>query len=92
MNRHLTLSGERHIKQEYAQVHFQVESQMLHKPLYVFFRALNFTDDGAGHKASEGCLALYIEAEFREDSGKCKNNHALAPSTDIVNLGDLSQE
>jgi hypothetical protein len=65
---------------------------MLHRPLYVFFRALNFTDDGASQKASEGCLALFIEAEFREDSGKCKNNHALIASTDIVSLGDLSQE
>jgi len=92
MNRHLSLSGDRHIKLEYAQVHFEVGTQHLNRPLYVFFRALNFTDDGAGHRASEGCLALFIEAEFREDSGKCKNNHALVPSTDIVSLGDLSQK
>jgi len=32
--------------------------------LYIFFRALNFTDDGSGHEANEGCLSLYMEIEF----------------------------
>jgi len=26
---------------------------------------LNFTDDGTGHAAAEGCLTLFMEVEFR---------------------------
>lgn len=65
MNRHLELPRGIEVKLEYAALSFEVTKDHLADPLYIFFRALNFTDDGAGHKAAEGCLALYMEAEFR---------------------------
>jgi hypothetical protein len=65
MNRHLELPRGIEAKLEYAALSFEVTKDHLADPLYIFFRALNFTDDGAGHKAAEGCLALYMEAEFR---------------------------
>lgn len=51
MNRKMMLPGARAIKLEYAEVSFEVTEERIGKPLYVFFRALNFTDDnGEGHK------------------------------------------
>jgi hypothetical protein len=66
MNRHLTLPNGRTGKLEYASLTFETREEHLSRPLYIFFRALNFTDDdGEGHKAMDGCLALFLEAEFR---------------------------
>ena len=66
MNRHLTLPNSRTAKLEYASLSFEVTQEHVSRPLYVFFRALNFTDDdGEGHAAMDGCLALYLEVEFR---------------------------
>jgi len=51
MNRKMMLSGQRAIKLEYAEISFEVTEERKEKPLYIFFRALNFTDDdGEGHK------------------------------------------
>ena len=88
MNTHLEFAGGRHAKLEYAAMSFEVTSEHLSTPLYVFFRALNFTDDGKAHKASEGCLALYVEAEFRPQASECKHSEALAPSSNIQVLED----
>jgi len=50
MNRKMTLPGHRAIKLEYAEISFEVTEDQVGKPLFVFFRALNFTDDsGEGH-------------------------------------------
>ena len=65
MNRHLELPGGMPAKLEYASLSFEVTKEHLSNPLFVFFRALNFTEGDNGHKATEGCLAIYIEAEFR---------------------------
>jgi hypothetical protein len=92
MNRHLTLPRGQAAKLEYAALTFEATQDHLSRPLYIFFRALNFTDDeGAGHKAAEGCLSLYIEAEFRSTSTKCKNSPALEPSSEIKILEGQSQ-
>jgi hypothetical protein len=45
MNRHLILPSGTEAKLEYAAISFEVRPERAHKPLYVFFRALNFTDD-----------------------------------------------
>ena len=60
MNSHMRLSSGTPAKLEYASLSFLVKEEHLEKPLYIFFRALNFTDDGTGHKANEGCLTLYM--------------------------------
>lgn len=92
MNRHLTLPGGRKAKLEYAALTFEAKSEHLSKPLYIFFRALNFTDDdGAGHEAADGCLALYLEAEFRASTPKCKHNPAIQPPTEIKKLAVENQ-
>ena len=92
MNRHLTLPGGRTAKLEYAAVTFEATEDHLSRPLYVFFRALNFTDDdGEGHKAADGCLALFLEAEFRSSPSTCKQNPVLEASSEIKVLADQSQ-
>jgi len=83
MNRHLELPGGKQAKLEYAALSFEVKKEHLSNPLYVFFRALNFTDDGEAHKAAEGCLAIYMEAEFRPQASECKHNPALESSSAI---------
>lgn len=65
MNSHLRLSSGTPAKLEYSSLSFTVHEEHVDKPLYVFFRALNFTDDGTGHAAAEGCLTLFMEVEFR---------------------------
>jgi len=65
MNSHLRLGSGTPAKLEQASLYFEVEEEHLKKPLYIFFRALNFTDDGTGHRANEGCLTLFLEAEYR---------------------------
>lgn len=91
MNRHLELPGGSEAKLEYAALSFEVTKEHLSDPLYVFFRALNFTDAGDGHKAAEGCLALYMEAEFRPHPSDCKHNAALESSSVIQTLTDDTQ-
>lgn len=92
MNRHLTLPGGRTAKLEYAALTFEATQDHLSRPLYVFFRALNFTDDdGEGHKAADGCLALFLEAEFRSSPSVCKHNPGLEAATEIKVLADQSQ-
>jgi len=88
MNRHLELSGGRPAKLEYAAVTFEVTKDLVEKghPVYVFFRALNFSDDGTGHKAAEGCLTLFIEAEFRPDAGDCRHSPALKSTADTRDI------
>lgn len=51
-------------KLEHAYLNVDIEQSNLDAPLYIFFRALNFSDDGEGHESSEGCLSLYMEIEF----------------------------
>lgn len=62
------------------------------KPLYIFFRALNFTDDDdRSHKSSEGCLALYLEAEFNahpDQASHCNEDPELEPNREIQMLND----
>jgi hypothetical protein len=88
MNRHLILPSGSSAKLEYAAVSFEVEQQHVEKPLYVFFRALNFTDDGAGRQGREGCLALYLEVEFQASAGTCDNHPSPQPSSQIAVLKD----
>jgi hypothetical protein len=74
MNSHLRLSSGTPAKLEYTSLSFQVHEEHLDKSLYIFFRALNFTDDGTSHKAAEGCLSLYMEAEFRQTMPSCRSD------------------
>lgn len=74
MNSHMRLSSGTPAKLEYASLSFLVKEEHLEKPLYIFFRALNFTDDGTGHKANEGCLTLYMEAEFKLNLPACRSD------------------
>jgi len=90
MNRHLELPGGRPAKLEYAALSLEVTKEHLSNPLYIFFRALNFTDDGQGHKAAEGCLAIYMEAEFRPQANECKHSPILESSSAIQTLADES--
>jgi hypothetical protein len=73
MNRHLELPRGNRMKMEYASLSFEVKEEHLWKPLYIFFRALNFTEDLNGDN-TEGCLALYLEIEFRAASIECKHD------------------
>jgi hypothetical protein len=73
-------------KLEHASLTFEVTDEHLQKPLYIFFRALNFSDDGTAHRANEGCLTLFLEAEFRAQPGHCRHDPALSPSTEIQTL------
>ena len=88
MNRHLILPSGSSAKLEYAALTFELEEEHVQKPLYVFFRALNFTDDGSGHQGREGCLALYLEVEFQASTGTCGNHPSLQPSSQIAVLKD----
>lgn len=72
MNRHLEVRNQQ-FKLEYSSLSFEITEDLESKPLYIFFRALNFTDNGAG-TVKEGCLSLYLEAEFRKSPGECKNH------------------
>lgn len=56
------MSGGRPAKLEYASLSFDVEQDHVDRPLYFFFRTLNFTEDGQSQ--TEGCISLYMEAEF----------------------------
>lgn len=86
MNHHLRLASGTPAKLEHASLTFEITDEHLEKPHYIFFRALNFTDDGTSHKASEGCLTLYLEAEFRAQPTQCRHDPALNPSNDIQTL------
>lgn len=86
MNSHLRLSSGTPAKLEYAALSFKVLEEHLDKPLYIFFRALNFTDDGTGHAAAEGCLTLYMEAEFKQSMQSCRSDPHLQQSSDIQTL------
>jgi hypothetical protein len=86
MNSHLRLGSGTPAKLEHASLSFEVEEEHLKKPLYIFFRALNFSDDGSGHRASEGCLTLFLEAEYRAQRSECRHDPALSPSTEIQTL------
>lgn len=48
MNRHMLLPSGTGAKLEYAALSFDVADDHIDKPLYVFFRALNFTVEGNG--------------------------------------------
>jgi hypothetical protein len=88
MNRKMMLSRDTPVKLEYAEVSLEITEEKLNKPLYVFFRALNFTDDeDRGHKQSEGCLALYLEAEFNahpEQAKHCNDDERLEPLSHVT--------
>jgi len=89
MNRHLELPRGNRLKMEYAALSFEVKEEHLWRPLYVFFRALNFTEDfDAG--GTEGCLALYLEIEFRAAEVECKHDDN-RQSTEVEVLKDHSQ-
>ena len=83
MNSHLRLGSGTPAKLEHASLSFEVEEEHLKKSLYIFFRALNFSDDGSGHRAGEGCLTLFLEAEYRAHRSECRHDPALSPSTEI---------
>ena len=89
MNRHLELPRGNRLKMEYAALSFEVKEEHLWKPLYIFFRALNFTEDFDGDH-TEGCLALYLEIEFRSAAYDCKHDEN-RQSTEIQILKDHSQ-
>lgn len=91
MNRHLTLPSGSHVKLEHAQLSFEVTQEHAGNPLYVFFRALNFSDNGASHREREGCLALYMEIEFKPKKPECGRNPRLEPSTSIITIADQNQ-
>jgi len=86
MNSHLRLSSGTPVKLEYTSLSFKVLEEHLQRNLYIFFRALNYTDDGTGHKAGEGCSTLYVEAEFRQSEPVCRNDPNLHPSNEIKSL------
>jgi len=86
MNAHLRLSSGTPVKLEHASLSLEVLEEHLSKSLYIFFRALNFTDDGSGHKAGEGCLTLYLEAEYRSQRSECRDDPVLQPSEEIQAL------
>jgi len=90
MNRHLVLSGGRPAKLEYTSLAFEVGHEHLDGPLYVFFRALNYTDNDEAHRATEGCLALFIEAEFNPIGTECLHNPAMTSSSSVEVLKDMS--
>jgi hypothetical protein len=79
------------VKQEYAALSFEVRSEQVGAPLYVFFRGVNFTDDGTTHRQREGCLALYLEVEFSPERSECGRNSRLEPSSSITTLQDQGQ-
>lgn len=91
MNSHLRLPGGQPAKLEHAALSFQVDEEHVNRPLYVFFRALNFTDDGDGRTAGEGCLTVFLEAEYRAEPSKCLHDPALEPSRDIQVLHGQSE-
>lgn len=86
MNSHLRLSSGTPAKLEHTSLSFEVEDEHVKKPLYIFFRALNFSDDGTGHRAAEGCMTLFLEAEYRARRSECLHDSELRPSTDIQTL------
>jgi hypothetical protein len=82
MNSHYRLPSGKSLKLEQATVSYEVTQQHIDQPLYIFVRALNFTDeDGSGHKSSDGCLALYFEIEYRASSHECYNDPTLSPDS-----------
>lgn len=83
MNTHLELAGGIPAKLEYAAASFEVKQDHVGKPLYIFFRALNFSEEGQEHKSTEGCLTLFIEAEFRTEMNDCNHHQLLKPSNDV---------
>lgn len=84
MNRHLLLSNNLPVKLEYASLTYQVEERDVGKSFYVFFRALNFTEE----QGNEGCSTLFIEAEFAPFTPQCLHNPELSPSTETIKLED----
>lgn len=86
MNSHFRLpSSDSPIKLEHAFLNFEINQEMINKPLYVFFRALNFSSEEKTISKEEGCLSLFIEAEFRSvaSAGKyiiCKDDSELLPN------------
>lgn len=86
MNQHLRLASGTPAKLEHASLSFEVAEEHLHKPLYIFFRALNFSDDGSGHRAREGCLTLFLEAEYMARKSECRHDPALPPASEIQTL------
>ena len=75
MNSHYRLPAGRTLKMEHATLSYEVPPKQVGKNMYVFVRALNFTDeDGANHESSDGCLALFMEIEFRAGKTHCNND------------------
>lgn len=91
MNHHLILPSGSEAKLERAALSFEVRQEHLGRPLYVFFRALNFTDEGTNQGEREGCLALYLEAEFKAAGAECGRFPNLDSSTYITTLADGGQ-
>lgn len=82
MNSHYRLPAGRTIKMEHATLSYEVPEGLVGQNLYVFVRALNFTDeDGANHINSDGCLALFMEIEYRANKTACNNDPQLLPNT-----------
>lgn len=90
MNTHLELAGGIPAKLEYAAASFEVKQDHVGKPLYIFFRALNFSEEGQEHKSTEGCLTLFIEAEFRTEMNDCNHHQLLKPSNDVQQLKETN--
>jgi len=91
MNRHLVLPRGTEAKLEYAAVSFEVSNDQQDAPLYIFFRALNFTDTADSASAKDGCLALYIEMEFRSSPVECQRSQSLKPNSQVNVLRERGQ-
>lgn len=83
MNSHYRLASGKALKLEHAALSYQVQRDQVEEPLYIFFRAVNFTDaeTGAPSSDSKGCLSLFMEIEFRSIDYECHNDPQLQPNT-----------
>jgi hypothetical protein len=80
MNSHYRLPAGDTLKMEHATLSYEVPESLVGHNLYIFFRALNFTDEeGANHRASDGCLALFLEIEYRAAKASCFNDPQMRP-------------
>jgi hypothetical protein len=71
---------------KFADISFEVTNEHLEKQFYIFFRALNFTINDEEETKAQGCLSLFIEAEFRPENLECKHNSELRIVDNIEDL------